>query len=177
MNGKLEVLGYSIAIGVGATLVMDLWMSLRKRLFGIPALDYSLVGRWFAYLPHGRFRHTPIAASPPVPGERAVGLLAHHASGIVFAGLLLAVFGVDWTRQPTLVPALIVGVGSVAAPFLLMQPGMGMGIAARLATRPALARLNSLVTHAVFGVGLYAAGWMVKAMGVWLRDFQAAMFG
>jgi hypothetical protein len=171
MNGKLDIVRYAIAIGVGATLVMDLWMFLRKRLFGIAALDYALVGRWFAYLPRGRFRHTPIAASPPVPGERIVGLLAHHASGIVFAGLLLAVFGVDWTRQPTLVPALIVGIGSVAAPFLLMQPGMGMGIAARLAPRPALARLNSLVTHAVFGIGLYTAGWTMKAVGLWLSDF------
>jgi hypothetical protein len=177
MNGKLDIVRYAIAIGVGATLVMDLWMSVRKRLFGIPALDYALVGRWFAYLPRGKFRHAPIAASPPVPGERVLGLLAHYASGMVFAGLLLAVFGIHWIGQPTLGPALIVGIGSVAAPFLLMQPGMGMGIAARLATRPALARLNSLVTHAVFGVGLSAAGWMVKAMDVWLRDFQTAMFG
>lgn len=171
MNGKLDLVRYAIAIGVGATLVMDLWMSLRKRLFGIAALDYALVGRWFAYLPRGRFRHTPIAASPPVPGERIVGLLAHHASGIVFAGLLLAAFGLDWTLQPTLLPALAVGIGSVAAPFLLMQPGMGMGIAARLAPRPAFARLNSLLTHAVFGVGLYATGWTMKAADLWLKDF------
>jgi hypothetical protein len=171
MNGLPEVVGYAIAIGVGATLVMDLWIFLRKRLFGIPALDYALVGRWFAYLPRGKFHHAPIAASPPVPGERVVGLLAHHVSGVVFAGLLLAVFGVDWTRQPTVGPALIVGIGSVAAPFLLMQPGMGMGIAARLAPRPALARLNSLVTHAVFGIGLYAAGWTMKAASLWLSDF------
>lgn len=166
MNGKLDIVGYAAATGVGATLVMDLWMFLRKRLFGIPALDYALVGRWFAYLPRGRFRHASIAASPPVPGERVVGLLAHYASGIVFAGLLLAVFGVGWIREPRLLPALAVGIGSVAAPFLLMQPGMGMGVAARFAPRPALARFNSLVTHAVFGIGLYVAGWMMKALGV-----------
>ncbi len=171
MNGKLDIVWYAIAIGVGATLVMDLWMSIRKRLFGIPALDYALVGRWFAYLARGKFRHTPIAASLPVAGERAIGLLAHHLSGIVFAGILLAVFGVHWIDQPMLVPALIVGIGSVAAPFLLMQPGMGMGLAARLAPRPVFARLNSLVTHAVFGVGLYAAGWMMKAVGGQLQDF------
>lgn len=168
MNGKLDIAWYVIATGVGATLVMDVWMSIRKLWFRIPAPDYALVGRWFAYLPRGKFRHAPIAASPPLSGERVIGLLAHHVSGIVFAGVLLAVFGVPWIDQPTLGPALIVGIGSVAAPFLLMQPGMGLGIAARLAPRPALARFNSLVTHAVFGVGLYAAGWMMKAVGVWL---------
>jgi len=169
MNGRLEIVGIAIALGIGATMVMDVWMLIRKRAFGIAALDYALVGRWFATLARGKFRHKSIAGSPSVPGERVVGLLAHHASGIVFAGLLLAIWGIDWIRQPTLAPALIVGIGSVAAPFLLMQPGMG--IAARLTPRPAFARLNSLVTHAVFGVGLYMAGWTMKAMGVWLQDF------
>lgn len=158
MNGKPDIVWYAIAIGVGATLVMDLWMLLRKRLFGIPALDYAMVGRWFAYFPRGKFLHAPIAASPPIPGERAVGLLAHYVSGIVFAGFLLAVGGVDWIDRPTLGPALIVGIGSVAAPFLLMQPGMGMGVAAHLAPRPALARLNSLVTR-------YSASACIRQVG------------
>ena len=61
---------------------------------------------------------------------------------------------------PDLGPALLVGIGSVAAPFLVMQPGMGAGIAASRTPRPAAARLQSLVTHAIFGLGLYAAGWL-----------------
>jgi len=35
----------------------------------------------------------------------------------------------------------------------------GTGIAASRTPRPAAARLQSLVTHGVFGLGLYAAGW------------------
>ena len=61
-------------------------------------------------------------------------------------------------RHPTIGPALIVGIGSVAAPLLVMQPGMGAGIAASRTPRPAAARLQSLLTHAIFGLGLYAAG-------------------
>jgi hypothetical protein len=76
--------------------------------------------------------------------------------------LLLAVWGLDWVRHPTLGPALIVGVGSVAAPFLLVQPGMGAGIAASRTPRPAVARLQSLATHAIFGLGLYIAGWSTR---------------
>jgi hypothetical protein len=41
----------------------------------------------------------------------------------------------------------------------LMQPGMGAGIAASRMPRPSAARLQSLITHGIFGVGLYAAGW------------------
>ena len=59
-------------------------------------------------------------------------------------------------------PALLVGIGTVVAPFLLMQPGMGAGVAASRTPRPAAARVQSLVTHAIFGLGLYASGWVVR---------------
>jgi hypothetical protein len=59
---------------------------------------------------------------------------------------------------------LIVGIGSVLAPFLLMQPGMGAGIAASRTARPGAARIQSLVTHTVFGVGLYAAGVIASVL-------------
>ena len=148
----------AVLIGAGATALMDVWAVARKQLLGIPALNYALVGRWLAYLPRGRFRHDPIAATPAVPGERVVGWTAHYLIGIAFAAVLLALWGLDWARQPALAPALIVGIGSVAAPFLVMQPGMGAGIAASRTPRPAAARFHSLVTHAIFGFGLYAAG-------------------
>ena len=54
----------------------------------------------------------------------------------------------------------------MAAPFLLMQPGMGAGIAASRTPRPAAARLHSLVMHAMFGLGLYAAGLAISAMRI-----------
>ena len=108
-------------------------------------------------MPRGRFRHDRISATPALKGEKAIGWTAHYAIGIGFTTILLAIWGVEWARNPTLVPALVVGLGSVAAPFLLMQPGMGAGIAASRTPRPNAARLQSLVTHAVFGLGLYAS--------------------
>ena len=151
----------AVLIGAGATAVMDIWTVVRKQMFGIP-FGYALVGRWVAYLARGRFRHDPVAATPAVPGERLIGWTAHYAIGIAFAAILLAVWGLDWARQPTLGPALIVGIASVAAPFLVMQPGMGAGIAASRTPRPGAARFQSVVTHAIFGLGLYAAGWITN---------------
>ena len=158
----MEYLGSTFFIGVGATLAMDLWTLARKRLFGTPPADYGLVGRWLAHMARGRFRHDRIAAAPPVRGERAIGWAAHYGIGIAFAGILLAVCGLAWARHPTLVPALALGVATVAAPFLLMQPAMGAGIAASRTTRPNAARLQSLVTHAFFEFGLYAAGLILN---------------
>jgi hypothetical protein len=158
MSDAMNYLLYAVLIGAGATAVMDIWVTVRKKLLGVPAPDYGLVGRWFVYLTRGRFRHDPIAASPPVQGEHLIGWIAHYLIGTAFAAMLLAIWGLDWVRQPTIGPALIVGIGSVAAPFLLMQPGMGAGVAASRAPRPAVARLHSVLTHGIFGLGLYAAG-------------------
>ncbi|HEX6997430.1 MAG TPA: DUF2938 domain-containing protein [Gammaproteobacteria bacterium] len=161
MGTMTEYLVCAVLLGAGATAAMDLWSVVRKRLLGIPALDYGLVGRWLGHLPRGRFRHERIAASPPIHGERFIGWTAHYLTGIAFAAVLLALWGLDWARRPTLAPALIVGIGSVLAPFFILQPGMGAGVAASRTPRPAAARLQSLVTHAVFGLGLYAAGRLV----------------
>lgn len=164
MTDAVDFATSAVLIGAGATIVMDVWGIVRKRLLGIPSLGYALVGRWLGHLTSGRLRHDRIAASPPVAGERAIGWAAHYLIGIGFAGVLLAIFGLAWARQPSIAPALIVGIGSVAAPFLVMQPATGAGIAASRTPRPWAARLQSVLTHAVFGVGLYAAGWLAHLL-------------
>jgi Protein of unknown function (DUF2938) len=55
---------------------------------------------------------------------------------------------------------LSVGLFTVVAPFFVMQPGMGVGIAASKTPKRGMARLRSIVTHAVFGVGLYGSAWI-----------------
>ena len=159
MRTAMYYLVNTLLTGAGATALLDLWTIARKRLLGTAAPNYGLVGRWLGHMRRGRFRHASIAAAPPVHGERLIGWGAHYLIGIAFAGLLLGVWGLAWIQQPRIGPALAVGIGSVAAPFLVMQPAMGAGIAASRTPHPAAARLQSLATHTVFGLGLYAAGW------------------
>ena len=47
----------AIAIGIGATLIMDLWNLFLKRALGVPSLNYCLLGRWVSHMPAGTFRH------------------------------------------------------------------------------------------------------------------------
>ena len=153
---------FTLIIGIGATVLMDLWGIARKSLLGIAPPNYGLVGRWIAHMTRGRFRHESIAAASPVRGENIIGWTAHYLIGIAFAALLISIYGAEWVRDPTLVPAIAVGIGTVAAPFLLMQPGMGAGIAASRTPDPAAARLQSLITHAIFGLGLYLTGRLIQ---------------
>jgi hypothetical protein len=146
------------AVGVGATLVMDAWALLQKRAFGIASLDYRFVGRWIGYFPQGKFAHEAIGKAAPVSGEALLGWGAHYLIGVLFAFVLVALWGTRWLDDPTLAPALIVGIGSIAAPFFVMQPGLGIGIAASRTPKPWVTRFRSLVAHISFGVGLYVSG-------------------
>lgn len=160
MNILLEV----IVVGVIATITADLWGIARQPLLGVAPPDYAMVGRWIAHMRHGRFKHCAIGKSAPVTGERVLGWTAHYAIGIAFAALFVWLAGTAWLQAPTLAPALIVGLCTVTAPFLIMQPGMGAGVLAWNTPRPNAARLQSLITHAVFGLGLYLGGRTVEIL-------------
>lgn len=157
MSPLLELIVRSILIGIGATMLLDLWTLWLARCFAVPSPNWSLVGRWIAHMPRGRFMHASIAKAAPIRHERRLGWFAHYAIGIAFAFMLVFVWGLEWARDPTLSPALIVAILTVLCPFLLMQPGMGAGIAASKTPDPRRARLRSLMTHTIFGFGMYAA--------------------
>ena len=128
----------AVAVGAGATLGMDLWNLMLKRVFGIPSLNLCLLGRWVLHMPEGRFRHASIAAAEPKPHECPVGWMAHYATGVVFA--VVFVFSVApeaWLARPTLWPALLYGIVTVVFPLFVMQPAFGLGMASSRAPRPA----------------------------------------
>lgn len=151
-----HVIGHIALVGIGATAVMDAWLLLLS-LLGVPTSSFALVGRWVGHLARGRFAHAAIAKAQPVEFELGLGWLTHYLIGIGFAGLLVAVQGSAWLERPTYLPALVVGVATVAAPWLVMQPAMGAGFAAAKTPSPQANRLRSLANHAVFGTGLYLA--------------------
>jgi hypothetical protein len=156
----VEIIGDAIVIGAGATVVMDLWAAFLRRCCGVASLDYALLGRWIGHFRHGQFVHESIGKAVPLRYERIIGWSAHYTIGVLFATLLLAIWGLEWARRPTLAPALIISFGTLVAPFFVMQPAMGAGVASSNTPRPNIARLRSIVTHTVYGVGLYVCAWL-----------------
>ncbi len=147
----------AIVVGLGATLFMDLWALFMRRAFGVHRADYCLVGRWLCHMPAGVFRHASIANAAPKRFECAVGWIAHYAIGALYALAFVAIVSSAWLDAPRLWPALAFGLVTIAAPFLVMQPAFGLGIAAAKAPSPLQARLRSVMAHASFGIGLYLA--------------------
>ena len=156
MSVEANTILSAIAIGVGATLLMDLWNLFLRRAFSIPSLNYCLLGRWVRCFGQGTFRHASITAAPRKMGECTIGWVAHYTIGVVFALVFVFASG-EWLARPTMLPALLYGVGTVVFPFFIMQPALGFGVASSRVPNPTRARVKSIVTHGVFGVGLYVS--------------------
>jgi hypothetical protein len=156
MPDSLDLVARGLVMGVAGSALMDVWSAALRR-FGIPTLDYRLLGRWIGHLRTGRLIHERIASSRRVRGEEALGWFAHYAIGVTFAFLLLTIWGRPWLESPTILPSIAVGLGTIVAPWFLMQPAMGAGIAGSRSPNPAATRIRNLGTHAIYGVGLYVA--------------------
>jgi len=147
-------------IGVVATVVIDMWAVFVKSVLGLPTANWALVGRWFAHLSRGKFVHRPIADSAAIPNELAIGWIAHYVTGICYGIAYLTVVQGILSRSPSMMSGLSFGLVTLAAPWLILQPGMGAGVFASRAPNPGVTRLVNLSMHAIFGVSLYLA-WLL----------------
>src|SRR5215470_16104524 len=161
---KIELLLGTIVVGLGATLVMDLWAAFLKRAFAIPSPNYCFVGRWLRHMTNGAFKHSGIASAAEKPAECTIGWIAHYTIGGLFALALVVLTTPQWLQSPTLTPALIFGIVTVGFPFFIMHPSFGLGLAASNAPNPMQARLRSLMNHVVFGFGLYLSALALSSL-------------
>jgi hypothetical protein len=158
----MEFLIRAIVIGAGATVLLDIWAQLLQRVAGWPAPNWAMPGRWFAHLLRGQVAHEDIGRAQPVANELAIGWAFHYAVGILFAAVLLALWGLGWSRSPTFGPALIVGLVTVGCGWFILQPGMGAGIAASKKPNAWTIRALNIVGHIVFAIGLYGTALLTR---------------
>ncbi len=144
-------------VGAAGTMLLDVWALFLTSVMNVPATNWAMVGRWLGHMPHGKFHHASISAAEPVKGELAIGWIAHYVIGISYGVLLIALWGAGWLAAPTLFPPLILSWMLLIAPYFLMMPGMGLGIAGSKTPMPAITRIKSAVAHSVFGFGMYLA--------------------
>ena len=162
MDSAAQILIHALFLGIGATIIFDLWGQFLKYAFRITPSNICLVGRWMLYMPQGIFRHSNINKSEPKKGECPVGWIAHYMIGISLAAIFTILAGTGWFESPQLLPALIFGIATSAAPLFIMQPAFGFGFAASKSPNPMQARLRSVMNHTAFGSGLYLFALLVK---------------
>lgn len=149
-----EVILRATSIGIGATAVMDVWAFVLRQ-FGVKSMNFAMLGRWIGHMMKGQWFHESIVTATPIKGEVLLGWSAHYAIGIAFAVLLVLLYGTRWIQAPVLLPALIIGLITVVAPLLVLQPAFGFGIASSKTSAPLFNAIKSVVTHLIYGLGLY----------------------
>lgn len=143
-------------IGVGGTILLDLWALFVVHVLRTPATNWRMVGRWIGNMPHGYFVHETLAKAGSVSGEAAIGWAAHYLIGVSYGVLLLALWGRAWMLRPTVLPPMILSWVLLVAPYFIMMPGMGSGVAGSKTPKPNLTRLKSAMSHSIFGLGMFA---------------------
>jgi hypothetical protein len=157
-----EIFWRSVAIGIGATSVMDIWAIVYAKLFGGGMPNWAPVGRWFYHLRYGKVFHDDIGTAAPYEHELALGWIGHYVTGIVYGILLIVFTGPGWLANPTFLPAWIWGIVTVGAGWFLLQPGLGIGWAASKLPNPNKARLLNLVAHTFFALGMYGTALIIR---------------
>lgn len=157
-------IGKAAAVGVLATVAMDAAMVAAaiagRGAFSSERLSPQIIGRWAAGLLHGRFRHEDISREEPIPGELALGMATHYATGVALTSAYLLV---SRRGRGSLPRAVGYGVATSVFPLFMMFPSMGYGLAGTRSGEAARMTRTMLIGHLAFGAGI----------GVWARRFRS----
>ena len=164
MNLDFEVVLQAAVVGIGGTIALDAWAVMLQILFKTPGTNWAMVGRWLGHMPKGKYRHDNIAAAAPVVSEAFIGWTFHYGIGIGYGLLLIILKGSDWLIEPTVTPAVVLSLVLLIAPYFIMMPGLGLGIAGSKTPKPNVTRIKSVFGHTMFGLGMYGTA---LAMNNW----------
>lgn len=158
----MVLIGFGLFIGIGATMVFDLWNLMLNRLFAIPLPNWAMVGRWFGNLFSGRFVHADMGRANPVAHELRLGWAFHYAVGASFGLATALIGGPGWNKAPTWPLPMAIGLGTVLLGWFVLAPGMGAGIAARLKPNASQIRMLNLIAHTVFGLAMFTLARLIS---------------
>ncbi|QVM82320.1 DUF2938 family protein [Novosphingobium decolorationis] len=150
-------LTFTLVVGLGATVALDVWARQLRGWFGIAGADWGLVGQWLVGLPAGRMVHTSDGFAMPSRGERALGWSFHYLVGLVYAAVYPLVWGEDFLAAPKVGPFALVGFAlSTLAGLCVLTPAMGGGLLASRTPDQGRRIALMLLNHAVFAGAQYA---------------------
>lgn len=151
----------NLFVGILGTFTMDVLTALMIKLGLIAPLPPRLIGRWFVSLARGQFVHTDIGQLMPISHELGIAVPMHYAIGITLAFTYLLMTTLLGLNQQNPVFALVFGLFTCALPWFVMFPAMGYGWFGTHGPIGTRLFLSSVVTHCLYGVGLWLATSML----------------
>lgn len=153
-NFRMITLTDILIIAVVANIVTDVYELALERILG-KTRDWHLVGRWVANIFKGSFVLDTNDETQSFAGELALGWVFHYVVAVAYVAIYLIGVLFVLGQPPSAATAIGFGVITVAAPWFILMPGLGVGVLAVNAGRPNFVRVVSLSVHTVFGVGIY----------------------
>ncbi|CAI3930005.1 MULTISPECIES: DUF2938 domain-containing protein [Commensalibacter] len=151
-----------ILIGVGATVMMDIWDIVFGSLPGQSKSNWAPVGRWVWHLKEGIVFHQNIDDAKPYEHELALGWIFHYIVGILYGVLFALYVGTGWFAYPTFLPTWVWGMITIGAGWFLLQPGLGIGVAASQLSNAWTVRILNIVAHSFFALGMYGTALLLR---------------
>ena len=145
--------------GLAGATAADLGRTIYQAVTGFPPVNWSVTGRWFLMVLQGQPYVANVGMAPALPHELIAGHAAYYTISVIFAAVYLLLLKL-LKRQPSLWSGLLFGWVTMAFPFLVQMPLMGMGVLASATATPWLIIGRTLVHHSCFGLGL-ALGAMI----------------
>jgi len=155
----MEVVIKIVAIGIFATVIMDIWATFSNRILKFPRTNWAMVGRWLGHIPNGKFIHKPISSSPEIKYENILGWAFHYFVGVIYAAFYVVMVIWAFEGNSWLLNAWFFGLVTILSPWFILQPALGLGICAVKAAKPNMVRLQNFAIHSIFGIALYY-GWL-----------------
>lgn len=151
-----NMLYFCLVVGIGSTIILDLWVTLVEKMLGIPQTNWGIVGRWIFGIPKGNWVLDASIDKAPNAQEKTLGWLFHYVVGIGYAVLIILLFGASFIDEPSIMPIIVVGlVLSTLAGLAILMPALGAGFMGRLVPNWFAMFIYLVVTHAVFAEGQY----------------------
>ena len=150
-----------IILGLCSTLLLDVIQYLRHRLWQHGWLDYAVLAQalWQHWQNYSRTGH--VHTRLPMAWARLLGWLLHYVIGVALVWLAMQINVLRGAQTLGLPFCLMFGSATVLLPFFIMQPLLGMGIAARNTATPWSNRGKSLIAHGLFGLSVYVAAQLL----------------
>ena len=150
-----------VIIRLTGTALMDVWVIFLKRVFDIAPPNWAMLGRWVAHLKSGKVFHDDIAEALAFSSENLVGWIFHYFVGFIYVVIFMLLVGKEWLSELTLLPVWLYAISTILVGWFLLHPGLGLGMALAKTENPFKGRWMGLMTHSVFGLGMWFGAFAI----------------
>ena len=144
-----------IFTGLIATLIFDIFNQSLYFAYSIDRPKWNLLGRYFLGYKQGYFIRKNLVNDEEIRNELQWGYLIHYSIGIIYG--LFYVFLNTWLFDyPSILLAYIIGFISVLGAWCYLMPfAYDLGFFASKSEDRLKVMIQNLITHFVFGTGLF----------------------